>query len=63
MTQKTSFVGGVISFAAVILLSILSLDTVEEGGFFMQEVFSSQVDAPPSEGDSIDGSCIEEILR
>ncbi len=36
MTQKTSFVGGIVSFTAVIILSCLSHDMVEGGGFFQR---------------------------
>lgn len=61
MNQKTSLIGGTISFAAVLLLSFLSLDMVEGEGFFMQGLMPLDVSAPevdvelPNvEGDSTD---------
>lgn len=48
MTQRTSLVGGSISFAVVILLSLLSQDMVEGGGFFQQmlvPVIEDSIDA------------------
>jgi len=63
MSEKTSLVGGTISFALVILLSFLSLDTMGGGGFFMQELISPRVDIPVAEGDSAEIPCIEENHR
>jgi hypothetical protein len=48
MTQKTSFVGGIVSFTAVIILSCLSQGMVEGGSFFQQML------APALE-ESVDG--------
>ena len=46
MTPRTSMIGGIISFVAVILLSWLSLDMVEEGGLFSLQVAPSGVENP-----------------
>ena len=63
MTPRASFVGGIISFTAVILLSVLSLDMVEGVGFFMQGVIPSKVEAPEVPEDSTEIPCVEEVHR
>jgi hypothetical protein len=48
MTQRTSLVGGVISFTAVILLSSLIKEMLDGGGFFQQmlvPVIEDSIDA------------------
>jgi len=52
MPKKFSIVGGTISFLAVALLSALSLDMVEGGGFFMQGIVPVEASAPAEEADS-----------
>ncbi len=54
MSRKVSMVGGTISFVAVAILSALSLDRVEGGGFFIQGLFPVEVSAPATEADSPD---------
>lgn len=44
MKQRTSLIGGTISLVGVILLSWLSLDMVEGGGFFILEPAHSGVE-------------------
>ncbi len=61
MTQRTSLVGGFVSFVAVALLSCLSLDMVEDGGFFMQELELTVVDTPTAGENSSKTLCVEEI--
>ena len=63
MSEKTSLVGGTISFALVILLSFLSLDTTGGGGFFMQELTLPKMDTSVPEGDSAKAPCAEETRR
>jgi hypothetical protein len=46
MTPRTSLIGGIISFVAVILLSWLSLDLVEEGALFGVQVAPPGAEAP-----------------
>jgi len=43
MTQKTSFVGGIVSFTAVIILSCLSQGMVE-GGSFLQRMLAPDLE-------------------
>ncbi len=52
MTRKASMVGGTVSFLAVAVLSVLSLDMVEGEGFFMQGLVPLEVSAPEPEVDS-----------
>lgn len=63
MTQRASLVGGLISFLAVIVLSLFSLDMVEGGWFFMQEMESAVVGPPPDGGDSLSPDSCEKILE
>jgi hypothetical protein len=65
MSGRMSFVGGVFSFLAVILLSWLSLDTAESGRFFMQGMLGSDAGAVIEAGsapDSVTGPCSEEPI-
>ena len=52
MTRKASMVGGTISFLAVAVLSVLSLDMVEGGGFFMGGSVPIEVRSPDADVDS-----------
>ena len=52
MTRKASMVGGTISFLAVAVLSLLSLDMVEGGGFFMEGLVPLEVRSPETDVDS-----------
>jgi hypothetical protein len=65
MSGRMSFVGGVLSFSLVILLSWLSLDTAEGGRFFMQGIMGSDAGAVIEVGpasDSVKGPCFEEPI-
>ena len=61
MTERTSFIGGVVSFAAVILLSILSLDRVDDGFLSLLGITSSAVEAPAIAEDSAEAPVTGEV--
>lgn len=63
MSLRVSLVGGVVSFTAVILLSLLSLDMEGAQGFFMQELSVPQVEVAPVGDDSTENPCTKEIHR
>jgi len=46
MSQRMSMIGGIISFTAVVALSILSLDRVGGDGFFLMGLVTPEVEAP-----------------
>ena len=59
MNQRTSLIGGSLSFAAVILLSYISIARPGDGSPFMQLLAPAEVEMPREGEDSTEDSLVE----
>jgi hypothetical protein len=59
MNQRTSLIGGILSFAAVILLSYINFARSGDGSPFMQLLAPAEVEMPGEREDSTEDSLVQ----